>query len=247
MDFEDLLAADDVGVRHDHLPIEPAGPQQSRIEHVRAVGRSDQNHPFVRLETIHLDEQLVQGLLAFVVAPTQTGAAVAPDRIDLVDEDDARRILLALLEHVAHPAGTNADKHLDKVRTGDREERHIRFAGNGASEQGLAGARRADQQHPLGYLAAEALKLLRVLEIFNDLFELLLGLVDPGYVLEGDAADLFGQQPRPALAEAHGSPAASIRQSRGALETRRSAPRTATGRCRRPGLRLCAPPCRSVG
>src|SRR3546814_5537455 len=60
-------------------------------------------------------------------------------------EDDAGRILLALLEHVAHAAGADADEHLDEVRAGDREERHVRLPRDGAGEQRLAGAGRADE------------------------------------------------------------------------------------------------------
>ena len=85
---------------------------------------------------------------------------------------------------------------------------HVGLAGDGAGEQRLAGARRADQQHALGDLAAQALELLRVLQELDDLLELLLGLVDAGDVVEGHAAVLLGQQPRPGLAEAHGLAAA---------------------------------------
>ena len=47
-----------------------------------------------------------------------------------VDEDDAGRVFLALLEQVADAARTHADKHLDEVRTGDAEERHVGLTGN---------------------------------------------------------------------------------------------------------------------
>ena len=188
VDLEDLLAADDVGVRHHDLAVEAAGAQQRRVEHVGAVGRGDEDDALVRLEAVHLDEQLVERLLALVVAAAEAGAAMAADRVDLVDEDDAGRVLLALLEHVAHAAGADADEHLDEVGAGDREERHVRLAGDGAGEQRLAGARRADQQHALRDLAAEALELLRVAQELDDLLELLLGLVDAGDVVEGDAA-----------------------------------------------------------
>ena len=45
--------------------------QQRRIENVRAVGRRDDDHAFVALETVHLDEQLVERLLALVVAAAE--------------------------------------------------------------------------------------------------------------------------------------------------------------------------------
>ena len=110
---------------------------------------------------------------------------------------------LRLLEHVAHPRRADADEHLDEIRAGDREERHVGLAGDRAGEQGLAGAGRADQQHALGDPAADLLELLRVLEELDDLLELLLGLVDAGDVVEGDAAVLLGQKARARLAEAH--------------------------------------------
>jgi len=59
MDLENLLAADDVRIGHDHLTVEAAGAQQRRIQHVRTVGRGDQDDAFVRLEAVHLDQQLV--------------------------------------------------------------------------------------------------------------------------------------------------------------------------------------------
>ena len=69
--FEDLLAADHVGVRHDDLAVEAARTQQRRIEHVGPVGRGDQDDALIGLEAVHLDEQLVQRLLALVVAAAE--------------------------------------------------------------------------------------------------------------------------------------------------------------------------------
>src|SRR3989441_1110779 len=158
-------------------PIEAARPQQRRVEHVGTVGRGDEDHALVGLEAVHLDEQLVEGLLALVVAAAQARAAVPADGVDLVDEDDAGSVLLALLEEVAHAARADAHEHLDEVGPGDAEERHSRLAGDGAGEQRLAGAGRAHQQHALGDAAAELGELLRVLEELDDLFQLVLGLV----------------------------------------------------------------------
>ena len=153
---------------------------------------------------------MVQRLLALVIAAAEAGAAVPPDRVDFVDKDDAGRILLALLEHVAHPARADADEHLDKIGAGDREERHVRLAGDSAGQQGFAGAGRPDQQHAFRDLAAESLKFLGILQVFDNFLELLLGFVDAGNVLERDAADLFGQQTRSALAETHCTAAAPL-------------------------------------
>ena len=87
---QDRLAAAQVRAVHGDVAVEAARAQHRGVEHVGAVRRRDDDHALVRLEAVHLDEQLVQGLLALVVAAAETRAAVPADRVDLVDEDDAR-------------------------------------------------------------------------------------------------------------------------------------------------------------
>ena len=146
---QDALAAAHVGGVHHDLAVEPAGPKQRRIEHVGPVGGRDQNDAVVRLEPVHLDQELVQGLLPLVVPAAEAGAAVAADRVDLVDEDDAGRVGLALLEEVADPARAHAHEHLHEVGARHREERAAGLTGHRLGQQGLAGARRAHQQRAL--------------------------------------------------------------------------------------------------
>src|SRR6185369_10616936 len=131
-------------------------------------------------------------------------------RVDLVDEDDAGRVLLALFEQVAHAAGTDADEHFHEIRAGNAEERHARFTRDRASEQRLARTGRTHHQHALGDAPTEPLKLLRVLEEGDELFDLVFGLVDTGDVREGDLVLRLAQQARAALAEAHRLAAACL-------------------------------------
>ncbi len=203
MHLQNLLAADHVRVRHHDLAVEAARTQQRRIEHVGTVGRGDQDHAFIGLEAVHLDQQLVQRLLALVIAAAEAGAAMTADRVDLVDEDDAGRVLLGLLEHVAHARGADADEHLDEVGARNGEERHVGFARDRARDQRLAGAGRADQQHAARNASAEALEFSGVAQELDDLLQILLGLVDAGDVLEGDAAMRLGEHFRARLAKAH--------------------------------------------
>src|SRR5690606_11208786 len=111
------------------------------IEHIGTVGRRDEDHAVVPLEAVHLHQQLVERLLPLVVAATQTGAAMAADRVDLVDEDDARRVLFALLEQVAHAARADPDEHLDEVGARHREEGTPRFTRDRAGEERLTRSR----------------------------------------------------------------------------------------------------------
>ena len=177
------------------------GTQQRRIEHVGTIGGGDEDDAFVRFEAVHLDEQLVQRLLALVVAAAEAGAAVTADRVDLVDEDDAGRVLLALLEQVADARRADADEHLDEVGAADREERHVRLAGDRAGEQRLARSGRSHQQDALGDAATELLELLRLAQEVDDLLQFFLGLVHAGDVLERHLLLGARRQLRLALAE----------------------------------------------
>ena len=204
MDLEDRRAALHVRAVEDDLAVEPAGAQERRVEDVRPVGRGDDDDVRVRVEAVHLDEDLVQGLLALVVAAAEAGAALAADGVDLVDEDDARRIALGLVEQVADAAGADADEHLDELRAGDAEERHPGLTRHGAGQERLAGARRPDEEHPARDARPERVELLRVLEELDDFLELGLGLVDAGHVGERHDGLVAEEHPGPALAEAQG-------------------------------------------
>ncbi len=181
-----------------------AGAEESGIEDVGAVGGGDEDDTVVGLEAVHLYEELVEGLLALVVSAAEACATVTSDGVDFVDEDDAGGVLLALLEEVANAGCADADEHFNEVRTGDGEEGDVGFAGDCAGEEGLAGARRSDEEDALGDAAAEALELLGLAEELDDLLELFLGFIDACDVLEGDLLLLHGEQAGAGFAEAHG-------------------------------------------
>jgi len=128
------------------------------------------------------------------VAATQAGASLPPDGVDLVDEHDARGVLLRLVEQVADAAGADADEHLDELRTADAEERNTGLARDGFAQQRLAGSRRSNQQHALGDARSHRGELVRVLEELDNLVELLFGLVDAGHVSKCDRRLVTGEQ-----------------------------------------------------
>ena len=202
MDLEDRDAALHVGAVEDDLAVEAARAKQRRVEDVGPVGGRDDDHVRVRVEPVHLDEDLVQGLLALVMGAAEARAALAADRVDLVDEDDARRVALGLVEQVADAAGADADEHLDELRAGDAEERDAGLTGDGSGHQRLAGSRRADQQHATRDPRTERVELLRVLQELDDFLELGLGLVDARDVGERDDRLVAEEHARAALAEA---------------------------------------------
>ena len=156
MDFEDLDTAFNIGKVDDDPAVKTARAQKSFIENVRTVSRCDQDDPFVRVKSIHFDEKLVERLFTLIVAPADPCAAMAADSIDLIHEDDARRMLFGLVEHIADTACADADEHLDEIGAGNREEGTVGLAGDGFCDQGFSGSWSADQRTPLGMRAPKA-------------------------------------------------------------------------------------------
>src|SRR5205814_316121 len=187
------------------------GAQQRWVEDLRPIGSRDQYQAGTRVEPVHLDQQLVQGLLLLVV-PTESGGAARPaKRVELVDEDDRRRLLPRLLEQIADSRGADAYEHLDELRARDREERHARLASDRAREQRLAGSGRADEQYAFRHPGAEAAVLLRLLQELDHLLQLGLGLVDAGHVGERHPGLVLDIDLGAALADAHEAAAEPLR------------------------------------
>ena len=116
MNGQDLLTATHIGQGDIHLAVKATRAQQSGVKDVRAVGGRHDDDAHIGLEPVHLDEHLVECLLALIIAAAQTRTAVSAHGIDFIDEDDARRTFLGLLEHVAHASSPYTHKHFDEIR-----------------------------------------------------------------------------------------------------------------------------------
>jgi hypothetical protein len=184
VDAQDFDAAFDVGDADVNLTVEAAGTHERRVQNVDAVGRRDDDDAGVVSEAVHFDQELVQGLFAFVVTAAQSGSALAADGVDFVDEEDARGVLFGGFEHVADAAGADADEHFQKVRAGDEVEGNVRFAGDGSGDQRFAGAGRTDQKHAFGNAGAQFQILFRVFQEVDDFFEFGFFFIRAGDVVE---------------------------------------------------------------
>ena len=102
MYFENLLATTNIGQRHHDLAVETSRSQQCGVKYVGAVRRRDDNNAFTAFESVHFDQHLVQRLLTFVMTTAETGATMAANSVQLVDENYAGRLFLCLVEHVAY-------------------------------------------------------------------------------------------------------------------------------------------------
>ena len=118
VDLEDGDAALEIGAVDDDAAVKAAGAQQGLVQDLGAVGRADDQDTLGGLETVHLGEQLIEGLLALLVASAVAGIAAAADGVDLIDENNAGRIFIGFLEQVADTGCAYAYVQLNKVGTG---------------------------------------------------------------------------------------------------------------------------------
>ncbi len=136
MYLEDFETCRLVRRRHEENSIEPSRSQQSGIDHVRPIRRGDHDDTLEGLQAIHGCEELVHDPLAHPtvrVDPTPVG-----DRVQLIQEDDARRDLLRLLED--HPDGLLRlpDPLRHDFGTFDGNEVRLRFRRHRLREESLA-------------------------------------------------------------------------------------------------------------
>mmetsp|Transcript_2441 Transcript_2441/g.8243 ORF Transcript_2441/g.8243 Transcript_2441/m.8243 type:complete len:673 (+) Transcript_2441:1388-3406(+) len=187
VDLEDLDPALDVGPVHGDLPVEPSRPEQGRVKDVGPVGGRHDDDSGVALKPVHLGQQLVERLLPLVVASANASSPGPSHRVDLVNEDDARGVLLGLLEKVPHTGGSHSDEHLDKLGSRDGEERHAGLTRDGLGQQSLSGSGRADEEDTLGDPGAHGGELLGPLQELHDLHEVVLGLIHSSDIVKHDA------------------------------------------------------------
>ena len=116
MNLEYFLAFVKVWQVNVYLPVETARAEQCRVKHVGTVGGREDYYTAVCAESVHLRKQRVERVFALVIASHgRVLASCTAYGVDLVDEDDARRLLFCLPEKVAHTACADADEHLYEV------------------------------------------------------------------------------------------------------------------------------------
>mmetsp|Transcript_34489 Transcript_34489/g.75424 ORF Transcript_34489/g.75424 Transcript_34489/m.75424 type:complete len:267 (-) Transcript_34489:696-1496(-) len=185
MDPQDVRAALRRRLAHRHLAVEAARAEERGVEEVGAVGGADEDDARVGGEAVHLRQQLVQGLLALLVAAHQRRRALRPQRVDLVHEDQARGVDAGALEKVADARGAHAHDDLHELGAAHGVEGHPRLARHRLGDERLPAAGAALQQEPLRRPRPHRVEALGILEERHHLLELLHGGPQRGDVLEG--------------------------------------------------------------
>ena len=135
--------------------------------------------------------------------PADAHAARLAERVEFVNENDARRMFARLLEQIADARRADADEHFHEIRAAHAEKWHFRFSGNRPRKERFARSRRADEQDAFWNFAAEPLKFLRRFQKFHDFLQFFFGLVNSGDIIKRDASFVFRKDFRLAFAERH--------------------------------------------
>src|SRR5262249_19760801 len=115
VDLEDRLASGLIREVNHYAPIEAAGPQERFVEYLRLVGRCQHAGALAAGEAILFREELVKGLLLLARATHRHLPARATDRVQLVDENNRRRVVTCLSEEVPYPCCPHTHDHLHNL------------------------------------------------------------------------------------------------------------------------------------
>mmetsp|Transcript_15164 Transcript_15164/g.41584 ORF Transcript_15164/g.41584 Transcript_15164/m.41584 type:complete len:334 (+) Transcript_15164:407-1408(+) len=191
-----------VGVRHlyTHDPVETPWPEQGLVQDLWPVCRGDHDHWPVCVpgaQTVHGGEELVERLLRFIASAQRLGGAPAraPNRVDLVDEDDARRELPCAIEKLADARRPTAHEELDELRCCDTDEREVRLRSARASEERLTCPWRPHKKEAARNARAEGGVQPRVVEDLDCFPNLGFGFLGTREVSECCPLDVLVRQP----------------------------------------------------
>ena len=157
VDLEDMFAPALIGRADIDQLVEPARPQQRRIDQSRAVGGTDHDDRLQFLQPVHFGKDRVDHT-ARHLRFARTRSARGHQAVDLVDENDAGRHGAGTLEHPSDLLFAFAIPFGEQIRALHRNEVRLRLLGDCLGEQGLARARRPIEQEALGRANAEAME-----------------------------------------------------------------------------------------
>ena len=176
---------------HNHPPVKTARTQKRRVQNLRPVGGSQNQDSLGGIKSVHLRQQLVQGLLPLVISAAVPAVTAFSNGIHLVDKDNTGGIFLGLLKEVTNTGSSHTHEHLHKVRTGQGEKGNVGFSCHRFSQQGLSGSWRSHQKRSFGKLRPDGRVFCRIMQKIHHLLQGFLCLILSGHILKSDTRILL--------------------------------------------------------
>ena len=125
---------------HSDFSIKSSSTSEGGIQRVRSIRRSNHKHLdfFVTIELVQTGQQLSHDTPFHFL---RRGLTFWCNRVDLVQEQHARRVRARTFKHVTNLPLRLARNPRDHFGRGDIDHRHIKFTSDGAREQRLAATR----------------------------------------------------------------------------------------------------------
>ena len=102
MHLQDLFSSLYIRTSNTHFTVKSSRTQNCRIQNIHTVGRRHYDNAFVHTESVHLHQQLVQCLFTLIMTAAHTGTTSSCHRINLINENDTRCILLGFFKQISH-------------------------------------------------------------------------------------------------------------------------------------------------
>src|SRR2546423_9324074 len=146
MQRENVLPRRRIGRRHEDDPVEATGTLHRLVDVPRGIRRREHEDVLVvGADRVELLQQLVDERSA------DASGMLPPrerDRVELVEEDNARREPARLDERVVQVALADPEIRVEDLLDADVRERQAAFAGSGTREQRLPATRWPEEEHP---------------------------------------------------------------------------------------------------
>ena len=117
MYFQYINSSFQIRFFHDNPSVKTSRTKQCLIQNFRPVCRTKNDDSLGRIKSVHLGKELVQCLLALIIAAAILGITAFSDGIDLIDKNNTWRHLLCLFEKVTDTRSTDTNKHFHKIGT----------------------------------------------------------------------------------------------------------------------------------
>ena len=206
MYFQDFFSSLKIRKLYRDSSVKTSRTEKCRVKGIRTVGSCKDYNTLGTVKSIHLCKKLIQSLLSFVVAASETcSISLLTDSIDLINEYNTRCFLVSLFEKVTNLGRTHTNKHLHKLRTGNREEWYLCLTCYCLGKKSLTSSGRSYKKSTFRHRCTDLCVFMRIVKIIHDLCKKLLGFIFPCHICKLDSCRGFYIDFRITFAKGHGS------------------------------------------